>query len=70
MRSRRATAGQGHKKKDIALWAAATELAPELIGPTVAGRLSGTARDLIREVPTDQLRDGRVDPATGKFKQA
>ena len=31
----------------------------------MAQRRGGTAKDLVREVPAEALRDGRVDPDTG-----
>ena len=37
----------------------------ELQAPAVAQRLGGTARDLIRELPPAELRDGRINALTG-----
>ena len=51
--------------QDVNLWSGATELSPELQAPAVAQRLGGTARDLVRQVPVFELRDGRLDPVTG-----
>ena len=51
--------------QDLDVWAAGTELAAELQAPAVVQRLAGAARELIRAVPTTELRDGRMDPATG-----
>ena len=51
--------------QDINIWAAGTELIPQLQAPAVAQRLGGTARDLVREVPASELREGRYDGATG-----
>ena len=51
--------------KDLDVWASGSELAEELRAPAVAQRLGGAARDLVREVPTTELRDGRLDPITG-----
>ena len=51
--------------QDVSLWAGGTELATELQAPAVAQRLGGTARDLVRQVPVAELRDGRLDPLTG-----
>ena len=47
---------------DANLWSGGTELALELQAPAVAQRLGGTARDLVRQVPVAELRDGRLDP--------
>ena len=51
--------------QDLSIWAAGTELNQELQAPAVAQRLGGTAKDLVREVPAEALRDGRVDPDIG-----
>ena len=40
----------------------------ELQAPAVAQRLGGTARDLVRQVPVAELRDGRLDPLTGAIE--
>ena len=50
--------------KDLHVWASGSELAEELRAPAVAQRVGGAARDLVREVPTNELRDGRTDPPT------
>ena len=47
------------------VWVAGTELQPEQQAPAVAQRLGGAARELARSAPTQQLRDGRLDPVTG-----
>ena len=47
---------------DLRLWAAATELPEARIGPSVALRLGGTARALVREIPTDSLVQGEQHP--------
>ena len=54
--------------KDLTIWAAGTELAVQLQAPAVAQRLGGTAKDLVREVPPEALRDGRVSPETGEHE--
>ena len=54
--------------KDLTIWAAGTELAVPLQAPAVAQRLGGTAKDLVREVPPEALRDGRVNPETGEHE--
>ena len=51
--------------QDLDVWAAGTELAAELQAPAVVQRLGGAARELIRAVPTQELREGRLDPTTG-----
>ena len=51
--------------QDVRLWSGGTELALVLQAPAVAQRLGGTARDLVRQVPVAELRDGRLDPVTG-----
>ena len=52
--------------QDLDVWAAGTELQAEQQAPAVVQRLGGAARELARSVPTQQLRDGRVDPLTGQ----
>ena len=47
------------------VWSAGTELLPELQALAVVQRLGGAARALARELPTTELRDGRVDAQTG-----
>ena len=54
--------------QDVDVWSAGTELQPELQAPAVAQRLGGAARALVREVPTNELRDGRLDPLTGALE--
>ena len=51
--------------QDLEIWAAGTELGEELRAPAVAQRLGGAARAIVREVPADELRDGRYDPVDG-----
>ena len=55
--------------QDISIWAAGTELQEVLQAPAVAQRLGGTAKDLIRELPAKQLREGRLDLMTGEQTQ-
>ena len=43
-------------------------MAVELQAPAVAQRLGGTARDLVRQVPVAELRDGRLGPLTGAIE--
>ena len=54
--------------QDVNLWSGGTELPTELQAPAVAQRLGGTARDLVRQVPVAELRDGRLDPITGAIE--
>ena len=54
--------------QDVNLWSGGTELAPELQAPAVAQRLGGTARDLVRQVPVAELREGRLDALTGAIE--
>lgn len=51
--------------QDLDVWAGGTELQAEQQAPAVVQRLGGAARELARSVPTQQLRDGRVDPVNG-----
>ena len=51
--------------RGLDVWAAGTELPAQLQAPAVVQRLGGAARDLVREIPTTELRDGRQDPVTG-----
>ena len=44
---------------DIVLWSSATDLETERQGPAVALQIAGCARDLIREIPSQVLRDGQ-----------
>eukprot|EP00435_Cladocopium_sp_Y103_P050556 s138_g15.t1 len=43
---------------DIVLWSTATDMEQERQAPAVALVIVGAARDLIREIPPQQLRDG------------
>ena len=52
--------------KDVTLWAGGTELPANLQGPAIAQRLGGTAKDLVRNVDVQILRDGRIDPQERK----
>ena len=51
--------------QDLGAWSAGSELAAELVAPAVVQRLGGAARKLVRAVPAAELRDGRLDVATG-----
>ena len=49
-------------KQDVLLWAEATEAQDRQKAPLIVLSLGGLARELAREVPSDQLRDGaRLD---------
>ena len=51
---------------DLILWASATDLEQHRQGPIAALQVSGSARELIREIPPDQLANGVHDPQTGQ----
>ena len=51
--------------KDIDVWSAGSDLQPEQLAPAVVQKLGGAARAIAREVPTNELRDGRYNPTTG-----
>ena len=55
-------------EQDMRLWIAATSLTPSQIGPAIALRLSGTARELARACDPNDLINGRtdVDMTTGQ----
>jgi hypothetical protein len=40
---------------DVVLWAGATDLEPERQGPAVELVITGSARDLVRELPPQEL---------------
>eukprot|EP00438_Fugacium_kawagutii_P024626 Skav212826 [mRNA] locus=scaffold2466:561:3704:- [translate_table: standard] len=46
---------------DVILWSAATDLEVERQAAAVALQITGTARDLIREIPAGHLRDGVME---------
>ena len=48
---------------DVILWAGATDLEEERHGPAVAMQVHGAAREVIREIPAQTLRQGRVNQA-------
>ena len=50
---------------DLILWASATDLDQHRQGPIAALQVTGSARELIREIPPDQLAQGMIDPQTG-----
>ena len=45
--------------QDLSLWAAATEVPERAMAATVAQRVGGVAKVLVREIPTDHLMNGR-----------
>ena len=47
---------------DVVLWAGATDLEAERHGPAVAMQVHGAAREVVREIPADLLRNGRLNP--------
>eukprot|EP00971_Amphidinium_carterae_P226603 4494436-Amphidinium_carterae.1 len=46
--------------RDVRLWAAATDLRASQIGPALALRLSGEARDVVRDLDPLELSNGRI----------
>ena len=45
--------------QDLEMWSAATDMQEERMAPAVVLRLTGAARNIVREVPVDLLRDGQ-----------
>ena len=45
--------------QDLEIWSAATDLQAERMAPAVVLRLTGAARNIVREIPVDLLRDGQ-----------
>ena len=50
---------------DLILWSASTDIDVHRQGPIAALQISGSARELVREIPPNVLQNGRVDPQTG-----
>eukprot|EP00971_Amphidinium_carterae_P281277 5584632-Amphidinium_carterae.3 len=48
--------------RDVRLWCAACELRPTQMGPAIAMRLTGEARDVIRDLDPMELMNGRPAP--------
>ena len=48
---------------DLVLWSASTDIEPQRQGPMAALQITGMARDLVREIPPNVLRDGQYDQA-------
>ncbi|CAJ1413968.1 unnamed protein product [Effrenium voratum] len=51
---------------DLVLWSSATEIDPRRQGPVAALQVQGSAKELVREITPQQLRDGDVDQLTGQ----
>ena len=47
---------------DLILWSTATDVEPQRMGPIA---VTGSAKELVREIPPDQLANGGVDPVNG-----
>ena len=47
--------------RDLDLWCAQTEVAVAQRGPSIASKVGGTAREMIRMINTTILRDGQQD---------
>ena len=46
--------------QDVTMWAAATDLFPQQIGPSMALRVAGPAREILRDIPVQQLQNGAM----------
>ena len=51
---------------DLILWCTATEIPANRQAAIAALQVTGSARELVRELPPEVLRDGHVDPQTGQ----
>ena len=51
---------------NLVLWSSATEIDPRRQGPVAALQVQGSAKELVREITPQQLRDGDVDQLTGQ----
>ena len=51
---------------DLILWSTATEIPANRQAAIAALQVTGSARELVRELPPEVLRDGHVDPQTGQ----
>ena len=47
------------------MWSTATDVEPQRMGPIAALQVTGSAKELVREIPPDQLAIGGVDPVNG-----
>ena len=43
---------------DLIMWSTATDVEPQRMGPIAALQVSGSAKELVREIPPDQLANG------------
>ena len=50
---------------DLILWSTATDVEAHRMGAIAALQVSGSAKELVRELPPDQLANGVIDPQTG-----
>ena len=50
---------------DLVLWSSATDVEAHRMGAIAALQISGSAKELVRELPPDQLANGLIDPQTG-----
>ena len=51
---------------DLVLWSTATDVEPQRMGAIAALQVSGSAKELVRELAPEQLANGVVDPQTGQ----
>ena len=51
---------------DLILWSSATDLEAHRLGPIAALQVTGSAKELVRELTPEQLAHGQVDPQTGQ----
>ena len=51
---------------DLILWSSATDLEVHRLGPIAALQVSGSAKELVRELTPEQLANGFHDPQTGQ----
>ena len=50
---------------DLIMRSTATDVEPQRMGPIAALQVTGSAKELVREIPPDQLANGGVDPVNG-----
>ena len=51
---------------DLILWATATDIEPQRQGAIAAMQVTGSAKELVREIPPEQLAQGVWDPQAGQ----
>ena len=51
---------------DLILWSSATDLDAHRLGPIAALQVTGSAKELVRELTPEQLANGQQDPQTGQ----